>query len=623
MLNRFTRKIFRIFSRYQKKNKGPTIYEVRARFFSVIETIYRILSTGIPVVAFLIFGILVYEAGFHAFNKVDINLYRLWFALLLVLKFLLIAFFVLEFKERRRVRSRIFNVVLIVIAHFGHRAAFGLLEEPDPATNADYVLSKVFLFSSTLIIFLTEASAVLRFIYRRGYNPAFLFVSSFFAFILIGALLLLLPNSTTRGISPVDAWFTSASAVCVTGLVVVDTASSFTTTGKVILLCLIQLGGLGIMTFAGLLSYLSAGTASFRSQLALKDMLSSGQISSVISLIGRVVIVTFSFEAIGSVLIFYSLENQQFSTLLEKIFFSIFHAVSAFCNAGFSTYSDGLHELPVRFNYSLQLVIAALVVLGGLGFPIVFNIFAYIRLRILKSVSGLFGRPFNEKHAHIFSTTSRLALMTTLVLLVFGFVSYFVFEFDSTLNEHGSAWGKIVTSAFGSVTPRTAGFNTVQLADLTLPTIMIYLLLMWIGASPGSTGGGIKTTTIAVAFLNLRSVILGKDRTEVSRIQIGTSTINRAFAIMLLSLLIIGVTVLILAINEPDKQLFALAFEGFSAFSTVGLSLGVTPDLSITSKLFLSIVMLTGRVGTLTILFALVTPAKELFYRYPKDEISL
>ncbi len=623
MLKRFLRKVFRIFSRYQKKTQGPSIYELRARFFSIIDTIYRILSGVIPVFSFLAFGILVYDAGFHAFSKIDINLYRLWFGLLFVLKFLLIVFFILEFKENRHLRSRIFNVILIAVAHYCHRAAFALLEQPDVATNSNFTLSKIILFAGTIVIFLTEASAVLRFIYRRGYNPAFLFVSSFFSFIVIGSLLLLLPNATTKGITPVDAWFTAASAVCVNGLIVVDTATSFTTTGKVIILCLMQLGGLGIMTFAGLLSYLSAGTVSFRSQLALKDMLSSDKMSSVISLVGRVVIVTFTFEAIGAFLIFASLDEMRFNSLMEKIFFAVFHSVSSFCNAGFSTSSDGLHHLPLRFNYSLQLIVAALIVLGGLGFPIVFNIFSYIRLHLLKIISEIFRKPFEIKHTHIFSTTSKLALITTTILLVSGFFAYLLLEYNATLQEHSTLWGKIVTSLFGSITPRSGGFNTVQMSNMTLPTIMVYLLLMWIGASPGSTGGGIKTTTIAVAVLNMRSVVLGKDRTEVVGIQLGSNTINRAFAIILLSLLVIGVTVLVLSINEPDKQLFALAFEAFSAFSTVGLSLGVTPELSITSKLFLSIVMLVGRVGTLTVLFALVTPAKELFYRYPQDEVSL
>ena len=152
---------------------------------------------------------------------------------------------------------------------------------------------------------------------------------------------------------------------------------------------------------------------------------------------------------------------------------------------------------------------------------------------------------------------------------------------------------------------------------------MIYLLLMWIGASPGSTGGGIKTTVIAVAFLNLKSIILGRERTEFAKVQIGGNSIQRAFAIILLSLVVLGVTVLVLSINEPDKQLFALAFEAFSAFGTVGLTLGVTPDLSVTSKIFLSLVMLTGRVGTLTLLYALVTPAKPIYYQYPREEVSL
>jgi trk system potassium uptake protein len=198
-----------------------------------------------------------------------------------------------------------------------------------------------------------------------------------------------------------------------------------------------------------------------------------------------------------------------------------------------------------------------------------------------------------------------------------------LFEQDASLKQHPSNLGKLVTSIFGSVTPRTAGFNTIDMTTLSLPTIMIYLLLMWIGASPGSTGGGIKTTTIAVAFLNLKSIALGKDRTEFSRVQISESSIQRAFGIIFLSLIILGVTVLLLSVNEPDKQLFAIAFEAFSAFSTVGLTLGITPDLTISSKILLSIVMLIGRVGTLTILYAFVTPAAAIYYRYPREDVSL
>lgn len=622
MLNRFLRRLFRWFTRYQRKNKGPSIYELRARLLAIIDIAHATCQTLIPALSFTVLGVLIYDAGFNPFYKTDLNLYRLWYVLLISIKTLLIIFFILEFKETRRFRSRFFNLLLILLTHVAQKTCYTFLDDVPPDSRDDFIISKVFLFACTFIIFLTEASTVLRFIYRRGLNPAFLFLGSFFMFITIGALLLMLPNATTHGIRPVDAWFTSASAVCVTGMLVVDTATTFTHIGKAILLFLIQLGGLGIMTFAGLLTYLSAGTVSFRNQLALKDMVSGQNMSTVFSIIGRVVIVTFSFEAIGAIAVFNTLDAKAFPNLLERIFFAVFHSVSAFCNAGFSTLSRGLYEDPLRFNYSLQMVLAVLVVLGGLGFPIVFNIFSYLKSKIIKLFNKITGNPDEENYSHIFSTTSKLALMTTAILLVFGFTTYFLFELNYTLKEH-STWGKIVTSIFGSVTPRSAGFNTVDITMLSLPTIMVYLLLMWIGASPGSTGGGIKTTVIAVAFLNVRSVILGKDRTEFSRVQIGENTIHRAFAIMVLSLLIIGLTVLFLAVNEPDKQLFALAFEGFSAFSMVGLTLGVTPDLSISSKLMLSIVMLIGRVGTLTVFFAFVTPAKELFYRYPKDEISL
>ncbi len=623
MLNRFLRRAFRWFTRYQRKHKGPSLYELKARLISITDIAHATCQALIPVLSFILLGVLIYDAGFNPFYKTDLNLYRLWLVLLVSIKTLLIIFFILEFKETRRLRSRLFNLFLIALTHYAQKACFSFLDDIPPDSRDDFIISKVFLFASTFIIFLTEASTVLRFIYRRGLNPAFLFVGSFFMFIAIGALLLMLPNATTHGIRPVDAWFTSASAVCVTGLIVVDTATTFTHIGKAILLCLIQLGGLGIMTFAGLLTFLSAGTVSFRNQLALKDMVSSHQMSTVIGIISRVVIVTFSFEAIGAITVFYTLDSAAFPNLLERIFFSVFHSVSAFCNAGFSTFSQGLYEEPLRFNYGLQMVLAALIVLGGLGFPIVFNVFSYLKSKIIRIFNKITGRPAEKNYSHIFSTTSKLALATTAILLAFGFTTYFLFELNFTLKEHDSTWGKIATSMFGSVTPRTAGFNTVDLTMLSLPTIMVYLLLMWIGASPGSTGGGIKTTVIAVAFLNLKSVIMGKERTEVARIQIGETTIHRAFAIMVLSLIIIGLTVLLLSVNEPDKQLFVLAFEGFSAFSTVGLSLGVTPDLSMSSKLLLSIVMLIGRVGTLTVFFAFVTPARELFYRYPKDEISL
>lgn len=226
-----------------------------------------------------------------------------------------------------------------------------------------------------------------------------------------------------------------------------------------------------------------------------------------------------------------------------------------------------------------------------------------------------------EFYTRIIQVNSKIALSTTLILLVVGFGCYFIFEHDASLREHPTLYGKLVTSFFGSVTPRTAGFNTVNLSSLTLPTIMIYLLLMWIGASPSSTGGGIKTTTAAVAILNLRTVILGKSTTNVYRTQISEQSINKAFAAILLSLLIIGVAVLIISVNDGKQGLLKIAFEVFSAFSTVGLTLGITPELSQTSKIVLILTMFIGRVGALTVLMAFVAEAKQQAYQYPIEEV--
>lgn len=622
MIKRLIRKGLRLFFHYRKANKGPTFYEIRDKIDSGLDSLDKWCQTLIPLISLVFFAIFIYDAGFNKFYSTDILLYRLWRGVLIVFQVPAILYFLLSFRGARTRWSRFFHFLLIILIWYLQDTAHELIAM-QPSSEPGFVLKKIFLYAGTSIVFLTEGSHVLRFIYRQGVNPSFLFVASFLMLILIGSMLLLLPNATPGSITPVDAWFTAASAVCVTGLTVVDTATAFNHIGKLIILGLIQLGGLGIMTFAGLLSYLSAGSVSLSNQLALKNVLSSDRMGSVISFVTNVIIVTFFFELIGAVFIYHSLDDNIFPSRLEKIFFSIFHSVSAFCNAGFSTYSQGLYELPVRYNYPLHSIIAILVILGGIGFPIVFNIFNYIKIITLGPIFKALRIPFQQRSVHLLDTTAKLALITTGLLLFTGFISYLLFEQNGSLSEHPGTVGKVVTAFFGAVTPRTAGFNTVNLATLTLPTIMIYLLLMWIGASPGSTGGGIKTTTIAVAFLNLKSIVIGRERTEFSRVQVGENSIQRAFAIILLSLLVIGVTVLVLAVNEPDKQLFAIAFEAFSAFGTVGLTLGITPDLSISSKILLSFVMLIGRVGTLTILFAIITPGPARYYRYPREEVSL
>lgn len=491
----------------------------------------------------------------------------------------------------------------------------------DLKMTSQLLLQKSILYIGIIFLFFTEASNLLKFVYHRRQNPAFVFIISFAVIILAGTFLLMLPNATTHDISFVNAFFTSTSAVCVTGLTVVDTGTNFTTIGQVIILFLIQIGGLGIMTFTGLLGYLAAGSVSFHSRMVLKSMVSSNQISNVITIVTRIIVVTLFFEAIGAILLYMSVENTLYNNKIERAFFSVFHSVSAFCNAGFSTESAGLYTKAFRFNYSLQLIIAILIIMGGMGFPIVFNIFSFIRIKTTSLLARITKLSSPETKTRIIQVNSKLALTTTIILLVIGFLLYFSFEYNASLKDHPTWIGKVVTSFFGSVTPRTAGFNTIDMAKLSLPMALIYILLMWIGASPSSTGGGIKTTTAAVAFLNLRTVIHGRNRTEVYRTQISEPSINKAFAVILLSLLVIGVTVLLITVFDGDKGILKITFESFSAFSTVGLTLGITSELSEASKVVLIFTMFIGRVGALTMLMAFVNQQIDRAYQYPIEEI--
>ncbi|MDT0689234.1 potassium transporter TrkG [Salegentibacter sp. F188] len=477
-------------------------------------------------------------------------------------------------------------------------------------------------FLVVFLYFIREASA-LRVDFKRDYlNPAQVFIGSFLLIILAGTLLLMLPNAAHGDLSALDALFTSTSAVCVTGLIVVDTGSYFTVFGQTIILILIQLGGLGIMTFASYFSYFFRGKTSYENQLMLKDMTNSDKIGEVFSVLKKIILVTFVIEFIGAVLIFFSISKEEIASVPERIFFSVFHTVSGFCNAGFSTLESSLYEAEFQFNYPLQLIIAALFILGGIGFPILFNLYKY-------AVYAVKHQFLKIRHPHdtvykpwILSLNSRIVLMTTSILLVAGSVLFYFFEYDNTLAGH-STFGKIVTAFFGGATPRTAGFNSVDMSALNFSTVMIIFLLMWIGASPGSTGGGIKTSTFAITTLNFLSLARGKDRIEVYRRQITDMSVRRAFAIMALSLMVIGMAVFLIASFDSEKNLLSIAFECFSAYSTVGLSLGITAQLSSASKMVIIFTMFIGRVSMLTILIAMLRRVKHLNYRYPDEEILM
>ncbi len=466
--------------------------------------------------------------------------------------------------------------------------------------------------------FIRESSELKINIKRAVLNPAQLFILSFLAIIIIGSFLLILPNATYKGISYLDALFTSTSAVCVTGLIVVDTSTHFTLFGQTIIMILIQVGGLGILTFASYFSYFFKGGTTYENQLALSDITSSNKLGEVFSALKYIILITFGIELFSGALIYSSIDSSSFDSQSEQLFFSAFHSISAFCNAGFSTLSNNIYEEGFKFNYYLQLVLILTFVLGGLGFPIVVNILKYLKYKI----STLFSSRKSKYRPWVLNLNSRITLVTTLSISFVAFILFYFLEYNNTLAGH-SEFGKLVTALFGATTPRTAGFNTIDTAAMAFPTLIMVFLLMWIGASPQSTGGGIKTSTFAIAILNIISIAKGKSRIEIFRREIADVSIKRAFAIISLSLVVISFAILFIAVFDPEKELVTIAFECFSAYSTVGLSMGITSDLSSASKLIILAVMFIGRISMLSLVIAVFKKVNHKNYRYPTEEITI
>jgi Trk-type K+ transport system membrane component len=479
-------------------------------------------------------------------------------------------------------------------------------------------LIRPMLEAGLIFYFIIRLMILVRFIYEIYYNPAIVFVGSFFTIIIIGAFLLMLPRATIEGISFTDALFTATSAVCVTGLTVLNTSTDFTIVGQSIIITLIQIGGLGILTFTSFFAFFFRGSSSFKEGLNVSNFIAQDTIKDVLKAALNVVIFTISIELIGASFIYSSIIDVP--EIENKLFFSIFHSISAFCNAGFSTIESGLSESFIQFNYYMQWVVIVLVVFGGLGYNIIFNFYQYIKTYVLEFLD----RKRIHKQISIMTLNSKIVLYTTGILLLGGFVFLYLSEMNNMLNLHNTYFGKITTTAFNAVTPRTAGFNTMDFTQYTVPSLLFIIFLMWIGASPASTGGGIKTSTFALATLNIVSIARGKSRIQLFGRRISSESTARAFAILCISLIIIGSAILSLLIFEPKgTDLLTVVFECFSAYSTVGLSLNFTPTMSEPSKYVIILTMFIGRIGMLNLMIGLLRQINHQFYEYPKENILI
>lgn len=490
----------------------------------------------------------------------------------------------------------------------------------------NFLKSKYFIVALIgIFAVLNVSKGVVNFINKKT-NPALLLVASFALIIFFGTLLLLLPRSTIEHfrLPLADALFVSTSAVCVTGLSPVDLAHTFTLEGQIVIMLLIQIGGLGVMTITSFFALFFMGSTSLYNQFALRDMLGSDAFSSLISTLLNILIFTFTIEAIGALLIWISIHSTMNMTLNEEIFFSVFHAVSAFCNAGFSTLTGNLGNPAILYNHNwFYIIISILIILGGIGFPILVNFKNVLAFHIKSFCMKLFQKNYKQiRYQHLTNINTKIVIVTTSILIVLGTIIIAILEWNNAF-VHMDIEDKIVQSFFNSVTPRTAGFNSVDLTNFSLLTIIVYSVLMWIGGGSQSTAGGIKVNTFAVAISNFFSVIRGKTSVTLFNRELSAESVRRASATIFGSLITIIVFFLILVAMEPEISPKGLLFETISAYCTVGSSLNITPLLADNSKIIMSVLMFIGRVSLITILMSVIQQKGNTKYRYPKDNVII
>lgn len=446
----------------------------------------------------------------------------------------------------------------------------------------------------------------------RTLHPTQVIVLSFGGAILFGAGLLASGSaSTAEPVAFVDALFTSTSAVCVTGLTVVDTGTRFTLFGQLVILALIQLGGLGIMTYSSVFLLVTGRRLSFRGQLVVEETLGRKARSPLDRLILDVLVYTLAIEAVGAGLL-----TLAFSHRLgwgEGLYNGVFHSVSAFCNAGFSLFSSNLTGY--RGSWVVNLTVIALIIFGGLGFAVMGDVMEGAAARRA-------GRPLSlQLH-------TKVVLATSAALIAAGASGVYLFEANNALA--GLPWHeKVLACLFQSVTPRTAGFNTLDYGTLTASTLFFTILLMFIGASPGSTGGGVKTSTFAVMLAVFRSRLLARSRASLFRRSLPEQTVSRSVAIVTVSFVLVTLVTFLLLGTEVGEQphregamsFLEVMFESVSAFGTVGLSTGVTARLSTFGKLVLTGLMFVGRVGPLTLAMAVGRKAEKAHFQFAEENV--
>ncbi|MCC7012139.1 MAG: hypothetical protein IT454_06240 [Planctomycetes bacterium] len=460
---------------------------------------------------------------------------------------------------------------------------------------------------------LWRARSLARLLARLAQRPPLLLAISFATMIVVSTLLLCMPWSVhdVQKISLLDAWFTSTSAVCVTGLAVNDIGSTYTNFGELVILLAIQFGGIGIMSLSAL-ALTFRQDASLVSQAQYASMFEVDSLSELRGLVRTIVSSTFAIEAVGAVLLWFSFDGDPRIEGRNSVWCAVFHSVSAFCNAGFSLFPKSLG--PFTTALAPQCVIMSLIVLGGLGFPVYRVLFA--RLREVLVARAKRRTPRLER----FDLTGRVVLLASALLVLGGTAAYAVLEWNGALREL-SYVERCFAALFASVTTRTAGFNTVEFGAMGSPALLITVVLMFIGGSPSSTAGGVKTTTAAVLFASFAGEMRGHDPRLGARV-LGSETLRRATSVTVSAASTLTAVVFLLCLTEAHAFL-PLLFEAASALGTVGLSTGITAELSALGRVVLIGAMFFGRIGPMTVALAIGRRAMRERFRYPSDEVSI
>jgi trk system potassium uptake protein TrkH len=516
----------------------------------------------------------------------------------------------------RHLRQRWLDLlVLAIVGLFGVERALLLREAGDPGPLPRLALYTTVFYTAALLKLVTRARRAVDFLAELDLRPSQTIVLSFVGAMVMGTLLLTLPQATITGVGTplVDALFMATSAVCVTGLVVLDIGTQYTLFGQLVILSLIQAGGLGIMTFAALATAFAGRRLRIRDQVALQGALDAEAIGTIRQMIRAIFVSTFVLEGLGALALFARWQGDA-PDPWQAAYRAIFHAISAFCNAGFSLFADSL----VRYAGDVTVVLTAtsLILLGGLGFPLLANLSDLFRKTPVFRFEAS-GRRWGRR----LTLHSKVALTVTALLLAAGMGLLLLLEWGNALAGRPLA-ERLLVVYFQAVTPRTAGFNTVPIASLAPASLSLLIVLMFIGGSPGSTAGGIKTTTVGVMAATLRAILRNRERVEVFERTIPQGLVNKAMAVTLVALAAVALAVFGLTLTESGPFI-SLAFEAVSAFGTVGLSMGITPTLTDAGKLIVTATMFVGRVGPLTLALALAERPAPAQVVYPSDRVMI